>query len=76
MYAVAVNVSPGSGWLGVNCTPLSSINGRISGASREIKVSPIMMSRAPSPSKSANAGAAQALCGKSSSSVHPEPIPA
>ena len=60
---VIVTCSPGSTWSGLKLIPRPSDKGARSVARCDTSVSPIKMSRVPSPSMSAIAGAAHALCG-------------
>ena len=71
-----VTISPGSGSVGVKPIPLPSASGATSEFASLIKASPTSMSRYPSPSMSAIAGAAHVLCGKSIGAAHPVPISA
>ena len=71
-----VTISPGSGSVGVNPIPLPSARGAKSGFPSLTSISPIRMSRYPSPSISAIAGEAQVRCGKSIAEDHPIPISA
>ena len=56
-----VTISPGSGSVGVKPMPLLSGSGAISAIAWLISISPTRMSKYPSPSKSATAGADHVL---------------
>ena len=68
---VTVTKFPGSGWLGLKLIPLPSLKGAKSEICCETSVSPIRMSRVPSPSISATAGADQTRCGILRGDDHP-----
>ena len=70
-WPVTVSVCPGSGDTGLKEIPFPSGNGAKSSKRCETSVSPYSMSRYPSPSRSAKAGADHTRCGIESGSSHP-----